>query len=292
MEIVVYNPSQGQPLPPVEWNYPEVKQWVKDGLARYEGIVYDDSQMVIAKKDRANLNKLVQAIDSKRREMKQLYLQPYEEFEAQAKELTSMIKEQSNAIDAQVKAFETFKKQEKRERIEAELYAPMIGKLAELVPYYRLHETKWLNTSCSMGTVAEELGNKIDRIISGLASIDKLDMAPDLIEHTRDEFLKSFDLAAALADTDRLKKQREAVARCVPSGTHEEVAGREIARKGEKMPPAILNCSQGTETSDSAKEPVKVVDFRVRATSSQLKALRAAMDEIGIKPERIPKDEY
>ena len=154
MQIEVYNPAQGQPLPPVEWNYTEVKQWVKDGLARYEGVVYDESQMAEAKKDRANLNKLAQAIDAKRREMKQLYLQPYEEFEAQAQELTGMIKEQANAIDAQVKAFENFRKQEKRERIEAELYGSMIGNLAEVVPYDRLHEARWLNVSCSMGTVA------------------------------------------------------------------------------------------------------------------------------------------
>ena len=85
MEIVIHNPTQGQPLPPIQWNFPEVKQWVEDGLARYEGLTYDDTQMAEAKKDRANLNKLVQAIDEKRREMKRLYLQPYEGFEAQAK---------------------------------------------------------------------------------------------------------------------------------------------------------------------------------------------------------------
>lgn len=292
MEIVVYNPSQGQPLPPVEWNFEEVRQWVKDGLARYEGLTYDDTQMTEAKRDRANLNKLVQAIDAKRREMKQLYLQPYEEFETQAKELTGMVKEQANKIDAQVKAFESFKKQEKRERIEAELYAPMIDKLAELVPYDRLHEPRWLNTTCSMGTVAEELGNKIDRIINGLASIDKLDMAPDLIEHTRDVFLNTFDLAAALADTDRLKKQREAVARCSPSETRQNDARERKALDGEKIPGVISNCSQGEMSGDGANEPAHVVDFRVRATNSQLKALRAAMDKIGIRPERIPKEDY
>ena len=112
MEIQIYNPTQGQPLPPVKWNYDEVRQWIKDGLARYEGLVYDESRMADAKKDRATLNKLAQAIDAKRREMKQLYLEPYEEFEAQAKELTVMVKDQAAQIDAQVKAYETQKKEE------------------------------------------------------------------------------------------------------------------------------------------------------------------------------------
>jgi len=30
MEITVYSPAQGQPLPPVEWNFPEVKKWLQD----------------------------------------------------------------------------------------------------------------------------------------------------------------------------------------------------------------------------------------------------------------------
>ena len=87
MEIQVLSPTQAQPLPPVEWNYLEVKKWIEDGLARYKGIVYDETQIAEAKKDRANLNKLVQAIEAKRREMKQLYLQPYQSFEVQANDL-------------------------------------------------------------------------------------------------------------------------------------------------------------------------------------------------------------
>lgn len=287
MEITVYNPTQGQPLPPIEWNYPEVKQWVTDGLARYEGVVYDESQMAEAKKDRANLNKLVQAIDAKRREMKQLYLSPYEEFETQAKELTGMIKKQAEAIDAQVKAYEAARKQEKRDRIEAELYTAMIGNLAELVPYDRLHETRWLNATCSMGTVAEELGKKIDRIISGLDSIIKLDMDNDLVEHTRDVFLRDFDLAAALADTDRLKKQREAVKKALPPETPQNGAGAKMRPEHENIPPNISNRTEGEICGKSAEETIHVVDFRIRATASQLKALKQAMNEIGIKPEKI-----
>lgn len=287
MEITVYSPTQGQPLPPISWNYEAVKQWVKDGLARYDGVVYDDSQMAEAKKDRANLNKLAQAIDAKRREMKQLYLQPYEEFETQAKEIAGMIKKQAEAIDAQVKAFEAARKQEKRERIEAELYASMIGNLAELVPYDRLHETRWLNVTCSMGTVADELGGKIDRINSGLASIGKLDMADDLKAHTRDVFLKDFDLAAALADTDRLKKQREALEKCIPSETRQNGAGGQIALGHEKIPPNNSNHSESEINGNPAEGNVYVVDFRVRATAEQLKALKQAMTEIGIKPEKI-----
>ena len=69
MEIQILTPTQAQPLPPIQWNYQEVKQWISDGLTRYKGVVYTESQIAEAKKDRAQLNKLVQAIEVKRREM-------------------------------------------------------------------------------------------------------------------------------------------------------------------------------------------------------------------------------
>ena len=89
----------------------------KEKLAAYKGRVYTEDTVTEAKKDRANLNKLADAIDTKRKEMKAMYLEPYAQFETQAKELTAMVKDQVAEIDAQVKAFENFRKQEKLERI-------------------------------------------------------------------------------------------------------------------------------------------------------------------------------
>ena len=288
MEIQIYNPTQGQPLPPVKWNYEEVRQWIKDGLSKYEGLVYDESRMADAKKDRANLNKLAQAIDAKRREMKQLYLEPYEEFEAQAKELTAMVKDQAAQIDAQVKAYETQKKEEKRQMIEAELYAPMIGNLSELVPYDRLHEARWLNVTVSVGAISEELAKKIDRIAAGLDSIGKLDMAPDLVAHARDVFLKDFDLAAAISDTERIKKQREAIAKLDAEMAAQKAAGASFA-------PESVNTPTKKQKTDTAQQgaPAKMYEvvFRVYVTREQLKSLGDFMQANGIKPERVPMPE-
>lgn len=284
MEIQIYNPTQGQPLPPVKWNYEEVRQWIKDGLSKYEGLVYDESRMADAKKDRANLNKLAQAIDAKRREMKQLYLEPYEEFESQAKELTAMVKDQAAQIDAQVKAYETQKKEEKRQMIEAELYAPMIGSLSELVPYNRLHEARWLNVTCSIPTISEELGKKIDRIISGLDSIKSLDLPPELASHARDVFLKSFDLADAIKDTERKRLLMEAIEK------HNASESAQNAAQGD-FNSGSVNTATNSQKADTAQSGANleevVVEFRVKTTRAKLKALGEYMRANGIRPERI-----
>ena len=101
MEIQIFNPTQAQPLPEISWNYAELKQQLEAGLANYKGLAYSDDQIGEAKKDRAKLNKLADAIDGKRKEMKALYLRPYEAFEAQAKELVGMVKATVREIDDQ-----------------------------------------------------------------------------------------------------------------------------------------------------------------------------------------------
>ena len=51
MQLEIYNPTQGQSLPTIEWNFGELQAWLEDGLASYKGKVYDDTQINEAKKD-------------------------------------------------------------------------------------------------------------------------------------------------------------------------------------------------------------------------------------------------
>lgn len=287
MEIQIYTPTQTKPLPPVQWNYAEVKQWIEDGLARYKGVVYDETQIAEAKKDRANLNKVAQAIDAKRREMKALYLQPYEEFEAQAKELTAMVKEQSAAIDAQVKAYEERRKEEKLEKIKAELYTPMIDYLAELVPYKKLHDPRWLNVSCSMNTIGAEMAKKIESIISGLDAIDRLDLDAALVEQAKAVFLKDFDLAAAIKETERIWEQRAALDRIKADTAAQNAADAEKSSEAKYTPPAPVEPVSAQHGGDSPAEKIHTVVFRIHVTAAQLNGLGAYMRENDIKPERV-----
>ena len=283
MEIQVLSPTQAHPLPPVEWNYTEVKQWVEDGLARYKGVVYDDTQIAIAKTDRANLNKLAAAIDAKRKEMKALYLQPYTEFEAQAKELTEMVKTQVAEIDAQVKAFDNFRKEEKQAQIIAEIYTPMIGNLAELVPYERLHNPKWLNVTTSISAVGVEMAGKLDSIISGLNAIDHLSLAPDIAERVKSVFIRNFDLAAAIAEKERIEAEREKL---------ERYRAAQQAQAAEATPQGISTTVEEEEPKQPEQRPAVEentfsVTFRINVTKAQLDALGAFMKSQNIKPERV-----
>ena len=283
MEIQVYTPTQAQPLPPVEWNYLEVKQWVEDGLQAYKGVVYDENQIGEAKKDRAKLNKLAQAIDAKRREMKALYLAPYEQFEAEAKELVGMIKTVSAEIDAQVKAFDEFRKQQKQQFIEEQIYKPIIGDLAELVPYKRLHNPKWLNVTTSTGEISDELARMVEKIENGLKAIDRLNLEADIAERVKSVFLRDFDLAAAIAEKERIEAEREKMARyqAAQQAQAAEATPQAISAPVEEEKPAQ------PEAQPAVEEKVYTVTFRIHVTKAQLDGLGAYMRANEIKPERV-----
>lgn len=286
MEIQILSPTQAQPLPPVQWNYEEVKQWVQDGLSRYKGVVYDDTQIALAKSDRANLNKLAAAIDAKRREMKTVYLQPYAEFEAQAKELTEMVKTQVAEIDAQVKAFDEFRKKEKQALIIAEIYTPMIGNLAELVPYDRLHNPKWLNVTTSMGAIGEEMARTVEKIEGGLKAIDQLNLAPDVAERVKSVFLRNFDLAAAIAEKDRIEAEHEKLERY--QATQQAFRAPTTAENPSgKNTPVAEEKPTAPQERPAIEEKTYSVTFRIHVTKAQLDLLGAFMKSHGIKPERV-----
>lgn len=283
MQIEIYNPVHGEALPPIQWNYGAVKQWIDNGLAKYKGIVYTPDTITQAKKDRADLNKLVAAIDTKRKEMKAHYLHPYEEFEAQAKELVAMVKTVSAEIDAQVKAYEEFKKKEKQVEIER-LYETMIGDLATLVPYDRLHNPKWLNVTCSMAAITEELGSKIDRISAGLASIDTLGLDDDLAGRVKSRFLQDYDLAGALAEKDRIIREREELQRLKEA----QIAAQQQKPPAVEYTPARQEIPAPAQTGgDTTNEEIHTVTFRIRVTGTQLKMLGEFMRANGIRPERV-----
>ncbi len=284
MEIQVYNPTQAQPLPPITWNYLEVKQWVEDGLQAYKGRVYTNDTITEAKKDRANLNKLAQAIDAKRKEMKAMYLAPYEQFEAEAKELVNMIKTVSAEIDAQVKAYDEFRKAEKQQFIEEQLYKPLIGNLAELVPYKKLHNPKWLNVTTSVNEIGDELARKVEEIENGLKAIDRLNIEADISERVKSVFLQNFDLAAAIAENDRITAEREKMARyqAAQQAQVAEVAPQAISAPVEEETP-----KQAAQRPVVEEEKLIEVVFRIHVTKAQLNGLGAYMKANGIKPERV-----
>ena len=103
MELIIYNPQEGDFIRQIEWNFEELKKEITIRANEYVDLVYNDDQIKEAKKDRADMNKFKKALDDKRREVKKQLLDPYTEFEAQVKELIAIVDKAVNNIDGQIR---------------------------------------------------------------------------------------------------------------------------------------------------------------------------------------------
>jgi hypothetical protein len=176
MELKIYNPSEDGFIKPIEWNYEELKAELSQKLEQYKGLVYTEDQIKEAKAYRAKLNALATAIDGKRKELKKQCLQPYEQFEAQIKDLLAVIKEPVAFIDSQIKGYEEEKKQKKLEEVKAlfEKLKDAEGEELEFISFEQIFEDKFLNASISLKMVETVISNKFNSIKCNLKTIAEL----------------------------------------------------------------------------------------------------------------------
>ncbi len=243
----------------IQFNYEELKTELAEKLQHYETVVYSEDDIKDAKGDRANLNKLKDALDTERKNRKNAYLAPFETFEKQIKELVGMVDDATKCIDKQVKAFEDKKKEEKREDIKA-LWATMDA--PGFVTLEKVWNEKWLNASVRESAIKKEMEERLAQIQQELTIIDSLagrDVARQIYEET-------LSLAQANTEAERIAKIQAAV---------EEKKVAEIAPEETPKPDTI-----------SAEEP-KEYKFSVMLTKEQGMALGAFCKAHGIKLTQI-----
>ena len=102
MEFVMGNSLETLPKT-IDFNFEELKGQLAESLALYTGLVVTEDGIKGAKEDRAKLNKLREAMENKRKEVKRECMAPYTDFEAKVKELVGLIDQPIAAIDAQLK---------------------------------------------------------------------------------------------------------------------------------------------------------------------------------------------
>lgn len=157
-------------------NFEEIKDYLDARLEVYRNLVYSEDSLKTAKEDKATLNKLKKALDTRRKEIKRIYLEPYNRVEAQIKELMAMIDEPLYAIDGFVKDMEAEEKRQKQEQIRdwyRRVSAPL-GELAEKVfdaPGFL--DPKWLNKSCKAAEWQSALREKIAQTAADISAIQR-----------------------------------------------------------------------------------------------------------------------
>ena len=318
MEFRLISPTESNFLKHIEWNKEELLAAVRSKVASYEGIVYTEETVKSAKNDRAELNNLVKAIDERRKKVKEVINQPYAEFEKELKEITDLIKKQSAEIDEQVKAFETAEKEEKKAKI-MEAYKKAIGNLAEILPFSKVFDQRYLNKTCKLESAITDVQKKIEQVKTDLETIESVCGKYKL--NAKDVYVRTLDLSKAMAEerrkaeearkaeAERIRKEEEQkeIERQRKAEEERIAAEKAEAEKKQSVPempqdvPAEQVSVPEKEENVPVQEPELVVDpfaqtqpqpipekkcrakFFAIGTKEQLKALVGYMKENGIK---------
>lgn len=283
LEFIV-NDDFVKQLPKILSNIEEIKAEIVERTETDRNLILQsDEDFDRARKRCAELNKVNEAIDKKRKEVKKQYNEPYEKFEKALKDTMAVITAAKDNLWGQITSAEETVKKRKEEQYKA--YWHDKGALAE---HYRTWEQifnkSWLNKGYTAEKVCKEIDDIIADIGSDVDSIDALnsEFAPALFDKYKSGATLKDVIAYNIALIDA--KKREDVRKALERAS--------TAKNEETRTESEITQNRGIEDETPAEDdPIRTVDFRVVCRKSQLVGLSNYMHMNGIKYGRVPTNE-
>ena len=250
-------------LPAILSNIAELKSWAERQTAFDRNAVITEDTVQDAKDRSTALNKVIQSIDKKRKEVKKAYNAPYAVFEKSLNEVVAVLTTARENLWSQALAFEQKIKDEKRSTFKD--YWETINDGLTCRDYEMVEDNAWLNKGKSYKSVYKEMDELKEKQQSDIAAIYALE-SDFLVELINDYIRNGKTLSEIIAKNAQLKAARE-----------------KIAPVADKNAPKIEVEQKVEEAKASESKQKYTVKFRVEATESQLIALKKFFVENGIE---------
>lgn len=255
MEIVISEPNTF--IEKIKFNFEEIKLKLEERISKYASLVYTDAQILLAKKDRAELNKLKSEIETKRKEIKTKCLQPYEAFEIKVKELVALVEKPINEIDKQVKSYEETQKEYKKKQL-VDFYIEKAGSLPTIIPFEKIFNEKWLNQTVKLQTAKDEMLSQINLINNAFTIID--DLKTEYSIQVKDKFIQTLDLQLALSENKRLTEQAEKLRQIEEDKKAIQLERENLKKEQAQLDVMIAESSQEEFIIEKAEESTASMD--------------------------------
>lgn len=273
----------------IECNFDELKETLADHLKIYEEMPVSLENKAERKKDLAMLRKVKKAVSDRRSEVKRQWLEPYNVFDTQVRELLGLIDRPVAVIDDQIKELESRERMKKLEEIKS-LFGDMAADYTDWLTLEMIFDEKWLNATTSMKKVKEELTGKILEIGNALIM---LNMSVSEVKLEAIERYKSdLNLQSAMMYINQYEAQRARILEAEREREMERArqeARAQVAReqqvKEEARKEVMDNITQPI-TDEVVKNANVTAMYTISATDEQIVELEMAMDSLGITYER------
>lgn len=274
LELVVSQEELGF----LETNAKNIKEKVLAILPNYSADNYDESNIDVAKADKALLNKSAKALNDKRIELEKKFNAPFEEFKTIIKETTDLINQASSKIDEVVKDVDN-KEKNKRKEIIVKNYEEKINELKDILPLEKIFEDKWLNKGSFNDKgefkLVNELQDKINRVRNDLIAIGELHSKYEV--ELKNDYLNNFDLSRAIAKNTELIKKEELLK------VQQEESQKVIIEQKEER---ILE-DAGKKVMTYITDDELTYTLKVTGKRSQLVALKKFLETNEMKYEKV-----
>lgn len=268
----------------IEFNYTEVKEWVAAGIekySKYKNMVMDADAVKIGKADRAELNKVKEALNKERIRQEKEYMKPFNMFKSQVNELIAMIDEPVKMIDSAVKGYESEQKAQKEATIEAIFEKEAAVATAE-IRLDKIWNDKWLNASVSLKKVQEEIRARIEQFNNDIETLQNL---PEFAFEAVETYLQTLDINIAISEGQRLadiqKRKAEAEAAKLKAEEEANVAAEaEAAQKANDQAEDVAVTKEVVQPAEPAKQ---WISFKALLTVEEAQQLRAFFEERNIQ---------
>ena len=261
-------------------NFNQLKTAVEAYANKYQGMAVTASTEKESKSSRAELRKLKQALDDKRKEIRKKYAEPYQRFAAQIKDLEMTLDSSINPIDAGLKEL---KEQQRQLRLK-----DVNALIAKMAPNYHVEpgeveiDPTWLNKTTTDKKVTKGIADVMgyiekqhDDLKTDISTITKYAQAYHIDPAGWIDQLKQGQdvnyLLKAIDNQVKLNKQKQQTleAQAAEAQTHQ------VQQKGKTI---------DTNTGEVVSHTVVL---KITATIPQMKLLKNYMQSNGIQYHKV-----
>lgn len=280
----------------IDANFDECEKWLTENLATYRSMVVTEDNLQEVKKVIAKIRKTRDSIDLYRKEVKKACLAICTPFEERAKRLTAMCDEDANGLNAKVKVFDEEKKQKKIAELR-DYFDSLATDVSQFIAFDALYNPRWENVTYAIDEAKEEIASAVR---SATIEVKAIKAIKSPFESILLEFYKEKrSLDWIFEENEKLEAQAQKAAeeqKALAFGINNEPQTFIVGHRTETQPfqdagvscqAAAESCRIATEDMQPVKESLQTVAFRVTGTVKQLEELKAALKEIGLKPERV-----
>lgn len=263
---------------------------------KYSTLVYTDENEQDAKKDRAELNKVVKQIDSERKKIKKEFNVPLVEFENKLKGYSLRIADVINPIDEGIKDLENRQKEQRLQDVKSYI--------AEVAPNYEIEpdeieiQENWLNKSHSniqrqrlitdaMTLLKQQKDHKANEINIIKSFCGALEIEPDAWLLQLEQGKSSAEIMKLIEESIQRKKEQEEAKRQRELERKEQLERQEEERKQreqqeyEQEKNRIKEASE-TVTEQLVNEPVETFEEPVEEKQTLILKFTATSEQLNL----------